>query len=408
MSLLIRPPGDAFTFRLFFNLANKIPDPKSLLYIWSPILDPTYRERKITEAGYHDKDGTWFDEHHYWVPEHEFVYRQMIIDNLNSDTIVLGVKDHLTPYQFNPWTESQPTMARYLEGLFEYYENKKFILFTSMENLKPYISATNVSIVPWGGDITNQQSEYKKLEPLTNKNLNSKYNYLSLNRNPRSHRAMSASLLHGLGIQDHGLISCMFTDKIDDIFEYTGWQFTDSQNEIKSTIDTGFKLLKNNKCLLTDKWEIYTETSNDNVSNFKNKLSNYYADTFVEIIAETSYTEVAYNLTEKTLNSIYGYNFPIVLCSAGSVEFLRSMGMDVFDDIIDHSYDKIENPIDRLYCAISNNLEILTNNNRVKELWAKNQHRFANNVDFAKNKLYNFYATRAENLFLKVKNDFNL
>jgi hypothetical protein len=84
------------------------------------------------------------------------------------------------------------------------------------------------------------------------------------------------------------------------------------------------------------------------------------------------------------------------------------MGMDVFDDIIDHSYDKIENPIDRLYCAISNNLEILTNNNRVKELWAKNQHRFANNVDFAKNKLYNFYATRAENLFLKAKNDFNL
>jgi hypothetical protein len=408
MSLIIRPPGDAFTFRLFFKLSSQIADPKSLLYIWSPVLDPTYREKKITEPGYHDENGTWFEEHHYWVPEHEFVYRQMLIDNLDNDVIILGVKDHLTPTKFNPWREQQPVIARYLEGLCEYYEDKKFILFTSMENLQEYISAPNVAIVPWGGDITNQQDEYKKLEPVAKKNLDSKYNFLSLNRNPRDHRAMVASLIHGLEIQEQGLISCMFRDKIDNIFEYTNWEFNDDQQEIKTKINNGLAFLKESTALITDKYDIYADVANDNVSNFKNKLSNYYRETFVEIVAETSYTEMSYNLTEKTLNSIYGYSFPILLCSPGSVAFLRSMGMDVFDDVVDHSYDSIANPIDRLYRAVTDNIELLTDNQKVKQLWLANQTRFANNVDFAKNQLYNFYSSRAEALFLKAKNDFNL
>jgi hypothetical protein len=90
------------------------------------------------------------------------------------------------------------------------------------------------------------------------------------------------------------------------------------------------------------------------------------------------------------------------------VAFLRSMGMDMFDDIIDHSYDSIENPIDRLYTAITSNIELLTNNQKTKQLWQSNQHRFINNVAFAKNMLYNFYSLRAEENMLKIVNDKNL
>lgn len=399
MSILIKPPGDEFTFRLFFKLASKISCPKDLLYIWSPILDPTHREKKVI----HPED--W---HEYWIPEHEFLYRQTLIDNIQNDVVVMGVKDHLTPLYFNPWTSTQPIIARYLEGLFEYYSDKKFILFTSVENLKPYISASNVAIIPWGGDITNHQKEYKTLEPILDKNLNSLTTFVSLNRNQRHHRCMLLALMYGLNLQNHGLISCLFKEKFNDLFNYTDWKFTPEQQHIKDIISLGFETFKDSELSLTDNWEIYSKAGNDNVNNFKNKLSEYYRNTFVEIVSETSYTEKCFNLTEKTLNSIYGCNFPIILSSQGAVAFLRSIGMDMFDDVIDHSYDAIENPIDRLYCAVHNNIEILTNNSKTKELWLANRDRFVNNIDFAKNKMYNFYSVRTESLFMEAKDKFNI
>lgn len=402
MNLLIRPPGDDFTFRLFYRLAGKIVCEKDMLYLWSPIMDPTPRQKKVVQVIHP------MDRFVSWEDEHEFLYRPLIEENIKSDVIVIGVKDHLTPLHFNPWTDKQPIISWYLEGLFEYYPNKKFIFFTSVENVDPYISAPNVKIIPWGGDITNHQRQYSSVEPILDKNLDSPHTFVSLNRNQRHHRCMLISLLYGLELDKHGIISCLFKEKFIDLFRYSNWKFTADQQNIKDILTIGFDNFKNSEPMVTDDWEIYTNNNNDNVSNFKNKLSNYYRNTFVEIVTETSYTEKCFNLTEKTLNSVYGCNFPIILSSKGAVEFLRNMGLDTFDDIIDHSYDDIENPIDRLYRAITDNIELLTNNENTKQLWINNKDRFIKNVDFVKNRMYNFYSSRAEQLFLEAKNEFNL
>jgi hypothetical protein len=319
---------------------------------------------------------------------------------MKSNLIIIGVKDHLSSGNFNYWKDSTPVIAEYLKNLFEYYPDKKFVLLTSVENLESYINLNNTRIVPWGGDITNHQKAYKALDPVLDKNFDSNYTFLSLNRNKRAHRAMLVSLLYGLDLDKHGLISCMFQDSIDDLYDYTQWPELEICRQ-------GFNKFKSSKLTLNDNPEIYTNGNNDNVSNFKNKLSNYYRDTFVEIITETSYTEQCYNLTEKTLNSIYGCCFPILLCSQGSVAFLRNMGMDMFDDIINHRYDMIADPADRLYAAINDNIAVLTNPN-IKEIWQHNKHRFMNNVDFARETLYNFYSTRAESVFSKSIHDFNI
>jgi len=378
MSILKRPPGDQFSFRLFFQLINKINTPKDVLYLWSSCIDPA--TNRISH---------YVDDHPVW--ETELTFRQLILSNINSNLVVLGIKDHLTSNNFNPAVHDKPVMVEYLESMFDYYSAKQFILFTSVENLESYIQNKNVIIIPWGGDIVNHQKEYISLDPVVDKNFDSKTTFLSLNRNPRTHRAMLVSLLYKLDIQNHGLISCMFKDRFEDLFEFTQWQ-TSKQAEFEE----GFELLKLSQLTISDDYEIYKETdNNNNVSNFKNKLSNYYQNTFVEIITETSYTESCYNLTEKTLNSIYGCCFPILLCSVGSVAFLRSMGMDMFDDVVDHSYDSIEDPTDRLYRAVTDNLELLTNNQRTKDLWQTHRQRFANNIVFAKTTMYNFYTTRA-------------
>jgi hypothetical protein len=390
MSILKRAPGDQFSFRLFFQLISKIKKSKDTFYFWSSCIDPCL-----------NKISHFIGEQEFY--ETEIIYRNYIMSEIKNNLVVLGIKDHLTSGDFNKLINNKPVIVEYLETMFDYYSEKQFILFTSVENLESYIQKKNVIIIPWGGDITNHQKEYLKLEPVLEKNFDSQTTYLSLNRNQRTHRAMLVSLIYYLDIQGHGLISCMFKEKVADLFEYSKWQTNKQQ-----LFEKGFKLFKQQELVINDDYDIYTTGQNDNVGNFKNSLTDYYKDTFVEIITETSYTESCYNLTEKTLNSIYGCSFPILLCSQGSVEFLRNIGMDMFDDVVDHSYDRIADPTDRLYRAIVDNIELLTNNQKTKELWKKHEHRFVKNVDFAKSTLYNFYSSRAKHLLSKAINDYNL
>ena len=366
-----RPPGDQFTFDLFLELTENTRFRANCLYLWSSFLG--------------------IDN------QYEMEVKINILKYIKEDLVILGIKDHLTPDQFNPWTEDRPGVAIYLQKLFEHFHKKQFILLTSMEKLDTYITNDNVSIVSWGGDITNHANEYKTLDPVSNKNFDSEFTFLTLNRNPRHHRALSVSLLYGLGLESFGLISCMFD--LPGLVNNMNWIYSDNQIKIRDIIDLGATLFDPTKLKITDDRNIYTIEHNDNVSNFKNKLRSYYENTFVELIAETSFTEASFLITEKTLNSIYGCNFPIWLSSVGVVTFLREIGLDTFDDIIDHSYDLIENPIDRLYHAIADNKELLTNLARTKQLWFANQERFIKNVDFVKHDMYDIYSNRAKTNF---------
>jgi hypothetical protein len=267
MSILKRPPGDTFTFRQFVALTSQVKTAKDSIYIWSAVLDPTY------EFG-------WWPEEGVWRVETELDYRNILTDKIKSDLVIIGVKDHLTAGNFDYWNDTQPMLVKYLADMFEFFSDKQFILFTSVEGLNNYIKSPNVRIIPWGGDITNHQQNYKKLEPVFDKNLDSAYSFLSLNRNKRIHRARLLALLYGLNLHNTGLISCMFKDTFDDTLAATDWK-TDQPD----LYATGAKLLKLNGTNLNDDINIYQNNNNDNVTNFKNLLAPYYRETFVEIIS---------------------------------------------------------------------------------------------------------------------------
>lgn len=76
------------------------------------------------------------------------------------------------------------------------------------------------------------------------------------------------------------------------------------------------------------------------------------------VITETSYepkletSEIYYHhlpgITEKSYKCFRMAQIPIWLAAHHSVECYRNLGFDVFDDIINHEYDKIEDPILRI------------------------------------------------------------
>lgn len=83
--------------------------------------------------------------------------------------------------------------------------------------------------------------------------------------------------------------------------------------------------------------------------------------------------------TEKSGNSVLGLTFPIWIGGSGHADQWRDFGFDVFDDIIDHSYQHRDTLIERCWYAISDNLDILTNIDRIKILRASCHDRLLHN-----------------------------
>jgi hypothetical protein len=305
-------------------------------------------------------------------------------------------KDH------NFWSDEPSAGVALIDDMASRFPNTNFILFTSLENIDlESIKSTNIQFVPWGGDIVNQADTYQSIEPVLDKNFNSKKTFISLNRNRRQHRVATLSYLFGKGYDKFGEITYLgqYLDVgIDNLLDYLPWRFNEHQTDIRAAMIDGYPKFYNNKSLATDNYEIYDEV-NDNVKNFNQSLSLKYENSFVEIVSESSFSAPSFMITEKWMNSVYGCNFPILVSGCGTIAHLREVGFDVFEDIVDHSYDTIANPFDRIATAIDNNHRLLTDTDYAKELWKSNQHRFEKNIDIAKNTIYQWYKDRTDRQF---------
>jgi hypothetical protein len=79
---------------------------------------------------------------------------------------------------------------------------------------------------------------------------------------------------------------------------------------------------------------------------------NDYQNCLVEIVLETLFDTNKIHLTEKALRPIACKMPFILLSSPGSLEYLKNYGFKTFDNIIDESYDKITDPLERLHAVI--------------------------------------------------------
>jgi hypothetical protein len=87
-----------------------------------------------------------------------------------------------------------------------------------------------------------------------------------------------------------------------------------------------------------------------------NKL---YQNAVTSLVTEPIFFEKGNSITEKTLMSIYSGHFIIWPGGYKIADTLKKIGMDVFDDIIDHSYQYIEHPGKRVIEAFLRNLNFL-------------------------------------------------
>jgi hypothetical protein len=309
-----------------------------------------------------------------------------------TDTVVLFVKDHFRVDLLNSWMNPVPELSEYFSNMCDYYYNKKFVLVTSLENLDKEINKPNCTVISMGGDVTNQIHRFNEYKPANQKIVTPKHS-ISLNRGVRNHRTYLVSYLYGLGLDEHTKISYLGMNRTTGNTLHDYLRYYRSEDPNLRTVEIGFsRFIETDKAY--DDPNIYKETTpNDNIYNFNHSLRDKYNTSFLEFVTETNYNEVSFNVTEKFVHSVFGYNIPIIVSSPGYVEFLRTVGFDVFDDIVDHSYDTELDKLTRLHTLVSNNIDLLTSSRLPRE-FENNKARLTRNCEIATNHLPVFYHNR--------------
>jgi hypothetical protein len=116
-----------------------------------------------------------------------------------------------------------------------------------------------------------------------------------------------------------------------------------------------------------------------------------FEPTCVSLITEPVYYERETIVTEKTLMAMYAGTIPIWVGGWCIPDYLKQAGFDTFNDIVDHSYQALENPADRCRKAVELNLDLLRNFDITKQINWESRARLKKNVELLES---NYFRTQ--------------
>ena len=113
-----------------------------------------------------------------------------------------------------------------------------------------------------------------------------------------------------------------------------------------------------------------------------------FEPTCVSLITEPCYLEREIMITEKTIMAMYAGTLPVWVGGWRLPDAMRDLGFDVFDDIVDHSYSTLADPVARLDQALIKNQRLLTDFDLIRDFIAVNQQRLQHNVDLLEQNVF--------------------
>lgn len=174
-----------------------------------------------------------------------------------------------------------------------------------------------------------------------------KYKFTFMSNKARHHRTLCATVIANL------------FDKNDISYSYnSGPNDSLISSELLLKTDYNFDTEK----ILPDQWYDFKSGGKPPISEmFVFLLETMYKNSATSIITEPCFFERGNIITEKTLMSIYSNHFMIWPGAWKLPETVKKLGIDVFDDVIDHSYQYIEHPGKRVVEAFLRNKPFLDN-----------------------------------------------
>jgi hypothetical protein len=146
-----------------------------------------------------------------------------------------------------------------------------------------------------------------------------------------------------------------------------------------SPITTDLELLitKEEIKYLESIYPLRLKIDNDNTSKFESNACPTYQQCYIDYAPESRHNNVF--ISEKTWKPIFSGQFFFILGPCGIIEYLRDIGIDVYDDLIDHSYDQEQDLVTKINLLMASITKFL--NNDLDQLWVDTYNRRKKNLD---------------------------
>jgi len=123
------------------------------------------------------------------------------------------------------------------------------------------------------------------------------------------------------------------------------------------------------------------ENYGQNLEVWNAGLNSIMSSTVISLITESVRTQRTIHFSEKTAFSLLALTFPIWIGGYNMATEWKKKGFDIFEDVIDHSYENMPTLLERCFYAVYLNLEILTNIELASDLRNKHMNRLIKNRD---------------------------
>lgn len=172
--------------------------------------------------------------------------------------------------------------------------------------------------------------------------------FVSLARRPTWFRVAITEQFIKRNLLNYGMISCGSDSTDSTVTDWrTLWVSPDYRSQFPFLLDgqlsSNDELQKETPYLSNAFVNVVSETSHD--------VNPCYNEIFAELYTpwpNSSFHWTRLFVTEKTLKPYAMHQLPVFNTVKHHVRHLRSMGIDVFDDIVNHSYDELDDPILRI------------------------------------------------------------
>lgn len=168
------------------------------------------------------------------------------------------------------------------------------------------------------------------------------YAYSLLNRIARVHRVKMVLELERRGLLSKGAVSCGSSGEV------YPWHNVVPEDKLHL-----FPLHIDN---LAHTIQGPVSTRGTGLKQYVADITNQQLSSVFNVVAESSFDNITGKFdcwtrpmfTEKTAKCYLGYQLPIFFTTQGYAQYNRTLGFDIFDDIIDHSYDNQNDPYLRM------------------------------------------------------------
>jgi hypothetical protein len=290
---------------------------------------------------------------------------------------------------FLPAGERQTVGLDLLLKTVNIYADKTFIVI--QPSVDTYTGHDRLHFVHGGDQFLIQENQYPLLKPLVEKKLTEPYHAVFLSLQPKNHRVIAASYLINQQLLPTMLIRGSFLEWQSKPFWWRAAGYDkEPQLAIGKKIQQGYLHYIQGRHGGQPAGVVFSpERTGDNCWNFDQNLRPIYEHSLVEIVPETVFVPQSRLITEKFLHSVYACNLPIWVSTRWTVQHIRNLGFDVFDDYIDHSYDNCADPLERIVTAVDSNLKLLKERQHALKVWQILLHRMQKNIDHARKNVYN-------------------